>query len=576
MKEYWYLENKEEADNRLKGENLEELSNAEVYNKTLDLIEEEEISHYSLEEKEIIAIKKELDKAYSLSPQIVKNEGVTPKEYALVSENLSNLPGINATTDWNRKYPYEETLKSLLGTITSQEEGIPAENESYYLARGYSRNDRVGKSGLEQYYEDLLRGRKEQIQYTTTKNGVVIGADTVVEGQRGKDLVLTIDMDFQEEVDKIVAEELKKAISRGNRHLDQALAVVMNPKTGEILAVSGQRFDRSKNKMHNEAFRTLYDSHVPGSTIKGATVLAGYGSGVLRPGEVFYDRPIKIAGTNEKSSWKNLGSVNDFNALKMSSNIYMFYIALRLGGDYRYPFPNNSSVSIDYNAFQELRRYYQQFGLGAKTGIDYPYEATGFLGPAPDAGNLLDFSIGQYDTYTTMQLAQYVSTIANDGYRVKPHFLKEVREPNGTEDQLGSIYRTENTTVLNKIEMDHVERVQEGFRRVFQESGGTASAYFRGKSYNPAGKTGTAQSFHNGYKTENRTLVGYAPFDDPEIAFAIIVPNLSVGVRPQHPVNNTIGERILDSYFEMKKNNNKDDNDESNDEVENQDEEESE
>ncbi|WP_068671877.1 penicillin-binding protein 2 [Oceanobacillus sp. Castelsardo] len=568
LKEYWYLLNKEEADSRLTDKDIEELSNAEAYNKTLELITKEEISVFSLHDKEIIAIKKELDKAYSLTPQIVKNEGVTAEEYALVSEHLPELPGINATTDWNREYPYGDTLQSLLGSVTTQEEGIPAENEDYFITRGYSRNDRVGKSGLEQYYEEVLKGRKEQIEYTTTKNGVIVGAETVVEGQRGKDLVLTIDMDFQEEVDKIVQEELLTAIRKhpgANQRLTDALAVVMNPRTGELLAVSGQHYDRKKGKVYNESFRTLYDSHRPGSTVKGATVLTGYETGVMKPGETIYDRPIKIAGTKEKSSWKNLGAVNDLDALKFSSNVYMFYVALRLGGDYRYPFPQNKSASIDYNAFQQFRQYFQQFGLGSSTGIDYPYEATGFVGTNPDPGNLLDFGIGQYDTYTTMQLAQYVSTIANDGYRVKPHFLKEIREPNGTEEALGSIYRVENTTVLNQIEMDHIDRVQEGFRRVFQVPGGTAYSYFAGKSYNPAGKTGTAQSddydAEKGilYTTENRSLVGYAPFDNPEVAFAIIVPNLGSNVSGQHPINNLIGERILDTYFEMKKNEDKQD-----------------
>lgn len=561
LKEYWYLLNKKEADSRLSEKDIEELSNAEAYNKTLDLITEEEISNFSLHDKEIIAIKKEIDKAYSLSPQIVKNEGVTAEEYALVSEHLSELPGINATTDWNRNYPYGETLQSLLGAVTTQEEGIPAEKKDYFLTRGYSRNDRVGKSGLEQYYEDVLRGRKEQIEYTTTKNGVIVGSDTVVEGQRGKDLVLTIDMDFQKEVDKIVQEELLAAIRKhpgANRHLDQALAVVMNPKTGELLAVSGQRYDRSEGKFHNESFRTLYDSHRPGSTVKGATVLSGYESGVIKPGQTFYDSPIKIAGTQKKSSWKNLGTVSDLDALKFSSNVYMFYIALRMGGDYRYPFPNNKTASIDTNAFQQFRHYFAQFGLGSSTGIDYPYEATGYVGTELIGGKLLDFAIGQFDTYTTMQLAQYVSTIANDGYRVKPHFLKEIRESNGTDETLGSVYRVENSTVLNRIEMDHIDRVQEGFRRVFQVPGGTAYSYFAGKSYNPAGKTGTAQSDYYDpktetlYTTENRSLVGYAPFDNPEIAFAIIVPNLGPNVSGQYPVNNVIGERILDTYFEMK------------------------
>jgi penicillin-binding protein A len=558
-REYYYLLNKEEVDERLTPEAKAEMDNAEVYNATIDLITDEEIANFSKQELEVIAIKRELDKAYSLTPQIVKNEDVTAEEYAQVSEHLSILPGINATTDWNRNYLYDGTLRSILGSITTQKEGIPAEQEQYYLTRGYSRNDRVGKSGLEEYYEDILRGRKEQIEYTTTKNGVVVDSKTIVEGQRGKDLVLTIDMEFQEEVDKIVREELQTAINKfpyQNRFLEDALAVVMNPQSGEILAISGQHYNRDEGEFTNDDFRTLYNANAPGSSIKGATVLAGYESGVITPGQTFYDSPIRIGGL-WKGSWQDLGSVNDLDALRMSSNVYMFYIALRMGGDYRYPYPNGSKTSLNVQAFQQMRNYFWQFGLGVKTGVDFPYEATGYVGTEPQAGNLLDFAIGQYDTYTTMQLAQYISTIANGGYRVQPHFLKEIREPIASMEELGPIYQSNGTKVLNKIEMENIERVQEGFRRVFHSQGGTAVSYFGNKDYTSAGKTGTAETetWDEGVmtNTENRTLVGYAPFEEPEVAFAIVVPSLGI-VSNQHSINNIIGERILDTYFEMKEN----------------------
>lgn len=149
-----------------------------------------------------------------------------------------------------------------------------------------------------------------------------------------------------------------------------------------------------------------------------------------------------------------------------------------------------------------------------------------------------------------MQLAQYVSTIANDGLRVRPHFLKEIRLPNPSEKQLGSLFKSVNTDVLNRVEMSQsqIKRVQEGFRRVYQEPGGTAYREFGDKSYNPAGKTGTAENEINGNYTENLTLIGYAPFDHPEVAFAIVVPHTGKG---EH-VNNKIGERIMDAYFELK------------------------
>lgn len=558
-KEYWYLENEEEAKKRLTEQEAAEMEPAEQYQTILDRIKEEDVADFTKEQLEVMVIKKELDKAPYLTPQVVKNENVTPEEYARVAEHLDQLPGINATTDWDRVYPYKDTFSNFFGSITSQTEGILKEKEQYYLTRGYSSNDRVGRSGLEEQYEDVLRGRKEQIQYTTNKNGAVIDSDIVVEGERGKDLVLTVDMELQNRVDEIIRKEFKTAISTNpyvNRNMEDALAVVMNPKTGELLAVSGQYYDRKEGEFENAALKTLYDAHRPGSAIKGATVLSGYQSGVISPGQSFYDSPINIKGTPTKSSYRSLGWVDDLDALKRSSNVYMFYIAMRMGGEFNYR--PNQSINFDPKAFQEMRNYFSQFGLGVSTGIDFPYESTGFKGEDPQPGNLMDFAIGQYDTFTTMQLAQYVSTIANDGYRVRPHLVKEIRMPTPYEDELGPVYRRMNTDVLNRIQMsdDFIKRVQEGFRRAYQETGGTAASIFAGKKYNPAGKTGTAENEiypGDGTKidTENLTLVGYAPFDDPEVAFAVVVPNTGI-TKTQYPINLKIGEGILDTYFALK------------------------
>jgi len=564
-KEYWYLlseENQEEAFSRLSEKEKETLDDAEQYQKMLERITEAEISDFSEEDLKIIAIKRELDKAYALTPHVVKNDGVTPEEYARVSEHLHLLPGINATTDWDREYPFDKELSTFLGTITTQEQGIPKEKEAYFLSKGYSRNDRVGRSGLEDYYEDILRGRKEQIQYTMAKNGKIIDSEVIVQGERGKDLILTIDMDFQKKVDKIVAEELNNAMrAHGqNRYLADyidALAVVMNPKTGEILALSGKHYNKDTQEIEDATHKTIYDAHRPGSAIKGATVLAGFESGVVSPGTVIYDAPIKISGTNPKGSYARLGPVNDIDAIERSSNVYMFQIAMRMGGEFNYYY--DKKIAFNREGFQNMRNYFHQFGLGVETGIDLPYEATGYVGNelTADAGNLQDLAIGQFDTYTTLQLAQYVSTIANGGYRMKPHIVKEIREPIPTDEGLGPVYRTKDPEVLNRIDMSDQElaRVQEGMRRVFQGSRGTGVSHWRGKPYNPAGKTGTAENevYIDSRKidTENLALVGYAPFDDPEIAFAVIVPHLGK-VRGQYPINHRIGTRIMDTYFDAK------------------------
>ncbi|WP_226036911.1 peptidoglycan D,D-transpeptidase FtsI family protein [Aquibacillus saliphilus] len=562
-KEYWYLFNEKEVQGRLSDEELE-LSNAEQYQVMLEKITEDDLSdiEWSDDLLNTIVIKKELDKAYELSPHVIKSGDVTEEEYAKVSEHLYELPGIDASIDWNRHKVYGSTFDSYIGKITSNSEGIPSENTDYYLTRGYSRNDRVGTSGLEQQYESFLRGRKEEVQYTTDKSGNVVGSEPVVDGERGNDLVLTIDMELQRDVDKIVQEELQNAIEShpGNRYVEDALVAMMDPKTGEILALSGVRHDKDTGEYKDNSFRVIYDAHRPGSSVKGASVLAGLDSGVVYSGETINDKCVKIAATEPKCSYTTLGPLNDIDALKRSSNVYMFHIAMRIGGgNYQYDKPLSGNYE---EGFRQMRNYYSQFGLGQSTGIDLPYEGTGFKGNIDDntAGKLMDFNIGQFDTFTTLQLAQYVSTIANDGYRTRPHIVSEVREPVADKNQLGPVAKSYNTDVLNKVEMDddYIDRVQEGFRRVMQESRGTAANYFADASYSPAGKTGTAENeiYVDGKlvaHVENLSLVGYAPYEDPEVAFAVIVPNNGT-MSGRYPVNHKIGRRILDKYFELKEN----------------------
>lgn len=566
-KEYWYIQNTEEVADRLT-EKEKELEGGDKYQAELNAITADDLAtvDWTPELLNIIAIKKELDQAHELSPHIVVNEGITDEEYAKVAEHLHDLPNIDATIDWKRDNNYEGTLSAFIGSITSSEEGIPRENSDYYLANGYTWNDRVGTSGLEQQYEHVLRGRKEKVQYTTNNDGEVVGSEVVVEGQRGKDLILTVDMELQQQVDKIVEEELRTAINHpvnNNGYLEDAMAVVMNPKTGEILAMSGIRYDRETGEYLNNAYRTIYDAHIPGSAIKGATMLAGYESGVIEIGTRMDDGVIDIAGTPIKKSWKNLGpNISDLTALQESSNVYMMRIAIKMAGaTYRKGEP---LYNFDYSAFGELRNYFKQFGLGVETGVDLPFEAVGVTGSNPQSGNLLDLSFGQYDTYTTLQLAQYVSTIANDGYRVKPHLVKEIREP-AKDDQLGPIIKSFNPEVLNRIEMDdkYIERVQQGFRLVFTQ--GTAQGRWSGFPYEVAGKTGTAENpqYKNGNEiyTENLSLVGYTPAEDPEMAFAIIVPKNGTGAN-QHQINHEIGKKIVKAYYELKEGKSDEDNEE--------------
>ncbi|MED3785002.1 penicillin-binding protein 2 [Geobacillus stearothermophilus] len=564
MKDYWILTHPEEAKKKVSEQERKKLADQgltqkeidkKVYEWTLDRITKQDLAQISKSELEVIAIKHEMESGYALTPQTVKSKGVTDREYAVVSEHLSELPGVNTTVDWDRKYVYDNTFRSVLGSVTEEDEGVPRERLDYFLARDYSRNDRVGKSYLEMQYEEVLHGKKAKVKNVVDKSGRVVSVEEVYPGERGKDLVLTIDAELQQKVEEIIQQEILATKRKGRSPLlDRAFVVMMNPKTGEVLAMAGKLLQ--DGKFVDFAIGNITSAYTMGSTVKGATVLTGFQTGVLHPNTYIKDEPLYIKGTKQKKSWKTMRTINELTALKQSSNVYMFKTAIAIGGGVYRP---NAPLRINLEAFTTIRHYFSQFGLGVKTGIDLPNELSGFQGQGTLGGFLLDLAIGQYDMYTPMQLAQYVSTIANGGYRMKPQLVKEIREPSIDGKEPSRVIKRFEPIVLNRVDMktEYIERVQEGFRRVMQEPGGTAYSYFASASYKPAGKTGTAQAYYDGPiksrrndSTNNLTLVGYAPYNDPEVSFAVVVPWATQGA--SDGINNRIGRRILDAYFELK------------------------
>lgn len=569
MKDYWILTRKEKAEKKVSKKERRELEkqglsqkeiDKKIYELTLNRITPKDLREITKEELEIIAIKHEMDSGYALTPQIVKNNGVTNKEYAVVSEHLEELPGVSATTDWKRHYVYENTFRSVLGSVTENDEGLPRERLDYFLARDYSRNDRVGKSYLEAQFEGVLHGKKAKIKNVVDKSGNVTSVEQIYSGERGKDLVLTIDIELQQQVEKIIEEEIMATKRKGRSPLlDRAFVVMMDPKTGEVLSLAGKLLTKDENgktRFVDFAIGNLTSAYAMGSAVKGATVLTGFQTGVLHPNTYIHDEPLYIKGTPAKKSWQTMGTINELTALQRSSNVYMFKTAIAIGGGVYRP---HQSLRINPEAFTTIRKYFAQFGLGVKTGIDLPNELGGFQGKETGAGKLLDLVIGQYDMYTPLQMAQYVSTIANGGYRMKPQIVKEIRKPTDSANELGPVVQRFEPVVLNRIDMktEYIQRVQEGFRRVMQMPKGTAYAYFANAPYKPAGKTGTAEAFYDGPiqsrrndPTYNLTLVGYAPYDNPEVSFAVVVPWATQG--ESDGINNRIGRRILDTYFELK------------------------
>lgn len=560
LKRFWIKNNKDVANAKITEDewnnlSLRKITSTEIDKLKLERVTEEEIINYSDLDKEAAYIYYLMNKGYTSSEKIIKSKNVTDEEYAKIAALTDELKGVDVRLDWERSYPYGDTLKSILGNVSGYN-GIPAELKDYYLDLGYSLDDKVGTSYLEYQYDSYLKGEKST--YVINKYGE---KTLLSEGNRGNDIVLTIDIELQKQIEAILEEELIKTKSEPNtEYYNRSFAIVADPNTGEILAMAGKQIvDKNGEYVIYDFIPGIITSPVTvGSVVKGASHIVGYKYGGLNIGEVRNDTCVKVAGTPLKCSWQSLGTLNDITALKMSSNTYQFYTAMRVAGiNYFY----NTPFKVSEEIFNKYRTIFNQFGLGVKTGIDLPNESTGQIGSSDSGGLLLDFSIGQYDTYTPMQLSQYIGTIANNGSRMQPYLLKEVYSSNKNDGNLEKLIYKNESVILNKVDIEqvYIDRVKEGFKSVLSY-GGTGAGFIDLK-YNPAGKTGTSQSFIDtnfdgkiDKETITTTFVGFAPADNPKVTFTVVSPDVSHydnGYTYQSYVNRRIAKRVSNLYFTM-------------------------
>ena len=444
-------------------------------------------------------------------------EDVDSDSVAKLMENKDKYRGFDVNLgSWKREYPYKDTLRDVLGSITTSKQGVPSELRSYYEAMGYSLTDRVGQSGLEKQYEDLLSGTPRVSEISYDSDGTAIMNETS-SGKNGYDLHLTIDVELQKKVDDILEDTLKKyAGTAGREKFKKAIVVLMNPQTGEIYAMSGKYLDED-GKIQNYSSGAYLDAFASGSVVKGATVYMMLDQGIQTRYSTEQDEQMKIAGTPFKQSFNTYGTVNSIRALAVSSNVYMFKSVIKLaGGNYVYNQPLGITNEMAQKTFKLMRNYYSMFGLGTKTGLDVPNEAQGFTGNTMNPGLLLDYSIGQYDNYTPIQLVQYAATIANGGKKVQPKLVNTATEVNTDY----TVYENK-TQVLSALpgSKEDLETIQMGFREVV--AGEHAIDPIKSLDVQVAAKTGTAEV---GDYT-NASLVGYAPYDkEAKVAFACSVP----------------------------------------------------
>ena len=561
IRTFWVKTNLKKArakikDSEWKKVKMRKMTSDDIYKLEKKRITDEELEKLTDDDREAAYIYFLMNKGYSYAEKTIKNEDVTDEEFARVSENVDELPGIDTKLDWKRSYPNGDVLKAIMGNVSTSETGLPSELKKDYLKKGYALTDRVGTSYLEYQYEDYLKGSKST--YEIMSDGTY---KEIKKGTRGNDLVLTIDIELQKQVEEIVKEELLAAKSEPNTEFfSKTFVIITEPNTGEILAMVGKKIVTNEDGSIDVVDYTpgvITSSVTPGSVVKGASHIVGYNTGGLKIGEVRNDECIKIAATPLKCSFHTYGLIDDIQALKYSSNTYQFQTAIKVGkGNYVYDGP----LKIDTSAFETYRNTFKEFGLGTKTGIDLPNEALGYKGENTLSGYLLDFAIGQYDTYTPIELSQYIQTIAMNGKRIKPHLLKEVYDGT-TKDALSKKIYTFETEVLNTVDtkQEYLDRVHEGFKQVVAP-GGTGSGYVE-YSRNAAGKTGTAESFidsNSDGKIDTETIsasfAGYAPYDNPRVTFTIISPDVAgpnTDYNGMSKVNMRITKKVTEKYFEF-------------------------
>lgn len=485
------------------------------------------------------------------SGSTVLAEGLTDEEASIIGENSGILPGITITTDWSRQKLYGFSFSQVLGSVTTKKQGLPAELRNELLALGYQNDARVGVSGLEQQYEDILRGNDSSytLDYDSDGNPIITN---VTSGTAGANIRLSIDWELQQFADQVIENELK-ACNANNKHFNKMFLTLMDPQTGEIIVMSGKTINKETGEVSDYAAGNYLDANLIGSTIKGGSLYVGFKNNLITPNTYFMDEPIKIKNTTEKKSWKSFGNINEVDAIAYSSNVYMFRIAMLLGGaEYIYDGP----LKINQEAFDTLRRDLGELGLGVKTGLDVPNEALGYRGHNRASGLLLDAMIGQYDAYTNIQLAQYACTLANGGKRVQPKLFLD----SYTTDDEGNVETnySSDTTVLDDVsnQATAFSRIKEGMRACVTRDQGTCHSYWSTKSYTTWAKTGTAEIYdypdtENDYP--NHLQIGYIAADEssePVLVFACLAFRQTYASNGGSSSAPLVSSQVVDKYVE--------------------------
>ena len=517
--------------------------------------------------RKILAIRYEITTTgYSSTKALTIAEDVPREAVAEFSESGDKFPGINIVTEPIREYVSETLASHILGyasTISSEE--YEARKETY------DQNDIIGKTGIEYVFEEYLKGQNGTKQIDMAVDGTITSEYTSEEAIAGSDVVLTIDSNLQRITEQALEANIQKIASGGfGRRYDAKAGscVVMNVKTGEVLAMAsypnynpadfvGGISTENWNRYNTDPAKPLMNKAVqntypPGSIFKMVTAIAGLETGVITRTERMNDTGIYSKYGETWPCWyytdyhRGHGYLNVSQAIERSCNYFFYETGDRMG-------------------IENLAKYAKYFGLGQKTGIELPSEASGAMATPEYAetvgvtwtkGQTINASIGQgLDNFSPLQMAKYISMLANGGNDIDVSIIKSIIKPDGTEASSEEI----NNFIKQKlglqeeekeditISQDTLNAVLDGMRSVTTDETGTAYSRFQDFGISVGGKTGSAEAFDdNGNEVVHAWFAGFAPFDDPEIAVVVMVENGGHGNYTAEVVRDIMGE-----YFGM-------------------------
>ena len=512
--------------------------------------------------RKILAIRYAITKNGYSSTSALKISSNIPREaVAEFTENNEQFPGLNIIVEPTRKYNSGELASHILGYTSKI-----SDSEYQERKETYKRNDIIGKTGIESVFEEYLKGTDGIKQIDMAVDGTITAEYTSKEAVAGSNVILTIDANLQKITESALQENIEKIRDGGFGKYYEAKSgtcVVMNVRTGEVLAMASypnynpQLFadgisTEDWNNYMNDSLKPLINksiqnSYAPGSIFKMASAISALESGVVSTKEKINDVGVYTKYTPHKNCWyytdynRGHGWLNVSEAIQHSCNYFFYEVGDRMG-------------------IANLEKYAKYFGLGKKTGIELPSETAGVLAGRESAskmnrgwsaGDTLNAVIGQGDNeFSSLQMAKYISMVANGGKPLDVTIVKGIQNPDGSEvprDEINKFVNKklgleENDDEEFKIDQGNLDAVLEGMRSVTNETGGTAYSIFKDFNIEVGGKTGSAEAGPN----VNAWFAGFAPFDDPEIAVVVMVENGGHGYYTAEAVR-----EIMAEYFGM-------------------------